>query len=178
MADTRGPGHPTDYREEYVDQAYRLCLLGAIDADLAAFFDVTEQTVNNWKHAHPEFFESLKRGKAEADANVADSLYHRAMGYEHPAVKIVADAKTGAEHIVDYVERYPPDTVACIFWLKNRQPRYWRDRHQHELSGPDGGPIAVAAVELRQRIAQRLDRFEAPHPAVTSGNGNKGNGSG
>ena len=37
-------------------------------------------------------------------------------------------------HRAEIVEHYPPDTTACIFWLKNRQPGRWRDRVdvQHE----------------------------------------------
>jgi hypothetical protein len=51
-------------------------------------------------------------------------------------VKIVADAKTGAEHIVPYTEHYPPDTTACIFWPKNRRRDKWRDKHEieHDVS--------------------------------------------
>jgi hypothetical protein len=29
---------------------------------------------------------------------------------------------------VPYVEYVPPDTTACIFWLKNRRKDLWRDR--------------------------------------------------
>lgn len=128
-------GRPSNYQPEYSEQAYKLCLLGATDADLADFFEVTEQTVNNWKTAHPVFFESLKRGKRSADAEVAQSLFKRANGYSHEAVKIVADAKTGSEHVVPYTEHYPPDTTACIFWLKNRRPDAWRDKHEIEHGG-------------------------------------------
>lgn len=42
-------GRPTDYREEYNEQAYKLCLLGATDAELGDFFNVTEQTINNFQ---------------------------------------------------------------------------------------------------------------------------------
>lgn len=128
-------GRPSEYEPEYAEQAFKLCLLGATDADLADFFEVSETTINNWKQAHPEFLESLKGGKRHADARVADSLFRRALGYEHEAVKIVADAKTGAEHVVPYVERYPPDTTAAIFWLKNRRPDLWRDKKETEHSG-------------------------------------------
>lgn len=41
-------GRPSKYREEYADQARKLCLLGATDADLASFFEVNEDTVNEW----------------------------------------------------------------------------------------------------------------------------------
>lgn len=133
-------GRPSSYRGEYAEQAYKLCLLGATDADMADFFGVAESTLNNWKQAHPEFLESLKRGKVVADATVADSLYRRANGWEHDAVKIVADARTGDRTIVPYVEHYPADTTAAIFWLKNRRPDIWRDKQAVEHSGEIGTP--------------------------------------
>lgn len=46
----------------------KLCLLGATDKELGDFFNVTEQTINNWKKDFPSFFESIKRGKIDADA--------------------------------------------------------------------------------------------------------------
>lgn len=124
-------GQPTSYRDEYADQAMKLCRLGATDKELADFFCVTETTINNWKIAHPEFFESLKKGKAISDAEVADKLFKRATGYSHAAVKIFNDS--GAPLEVPYTEHYPPDTTAAIFWLKNRRPDLWTDKQQ--LSG-------------------------------------------
>jgi hypothetical protein len=36
---------------------------------------------------------------------------------------------------VKTVEQYPPDTTACIFWLRNRRADEWRDKidvdHRH-----------------------------------------------
>src|ERR1051325_6581857 len=84
-------GRPTEYKPEYCVQVEKLCKLGATDKELADFFDVTEQTINNWKSEHDEFFESIKRGKVLADAEVANKLYHRAIGYSHDAVKIFPD---------------------------------------------------------------------------------------
>lgn len=126
---------PTKYQDSYAAQALKLCRLGATDKELADFFGVAESTVNKWKDDHPEFSESLKEGKGLADAEVADKLFKRATGYEHNAVKIVANANTGQEHIVNYTERYPPDTTAAIFWLKNRRPDLWRDKTEQQLSG-------------------------------------------
>lgn len=130
-------GRPSPYKPEYCDQVFRLSLLGLTDVEMASFFEVTERTFQNWKSDHPEFFQSIKEGKEEADAKVTQSLYKRALGYSHDAVKIVADAKTGSEHIVPYVEHYPPDTTAAIFWLKNRKPDRWRDRQTIALEDPD-----------------------------------------
>lgn len=145
-------GRPSDYKEEYAEQARKLCLLGATDKELADFFGVCEATINNWKIDYPVFLESLKAGKSQADAEVAEKLFRRALGYSHDAVKIVADAKTKEEHIVHYTEHYAPDTTACIFWLKNRQKDKWRDKQETELTGKDGGPVIIQATPLDERL--------------------------
>ena len=138
-------GRPTAYKPEYDVQGYKLCLLGATDKQLADFFGVKEQTINNWKKAHESFFVSLKAGKEQADAMVANSLFKRATGYKAKAVKfaqqdgVFTDAK-------EYIEEYAPDTTACIFWLKNRRPDLWRDKVQQELSGVDGEPIKTESL--------------------------------
>lgn len=126
-------GRPTDYKEEYNEQAYKLCLLGATDEELATFFEVDERTINNWKKAHPEFFQSIKKGKDIADANVADRLYQRAMGFEHDSEEIKV-----VDHAIERVKVrkiYAPDPTSAIFWLKNRQGKRWRDKQEVEHSG-------------------------------------------
>ena len=30
-------------------------------------------------------------------------------------------------------KHYPPDSTAAIFWLKNRQPKVWRDRVEQKV---------------------------------------------
>lgn len=137
-------GRPTIYKIDYNEQAYKLCLLGATDKDLADFFGVTEQTINNWKNDYPDFFVSIKRGKDIADANVADRLYQRATGYEHPEDQIFQFQ--GQPVIVPTKKHYAPDTAAAIFWLKNRQSAKWRDKVETEISGPNGGPIELTNV--------------------------------
>lgn len=135
---------PSKYNPDYSKQALKLCRLGATDKELADFFGVAESTLNKWKEDYPEFSESLKEGKALADAEVADKLYKRATGYEHAAVKIVANANTGQEHIVNYTERYPPDTTAAIFWLKNRRPDLWRDKTEQKVDADVNQNLTVS----------------------------------
>lgn len=132
MSEIMEQGRPTKYKEEYDKQAYKLCLLGAIDTELASFFEVAESTIYEWKTNHESFSESIKRGKELADANVASRLYERAMGFTHPDEEIkVLSLGTGMGSEIERVpvtKVYPPDTTAAIFWLKNRQPKKWRDR--------------------------------------------------
>ena len=132
-------GRPTKYKKKYAEQTRKLCLLGAIDKELADFFEVEEKTINNWKEEFPDFLQSLKSGKELADAEVASKLYHRANGYEHKEDKIFND--NGIPLVVPTTKHYPPDTTAAIFWLKNRQPKRWRDKQDVEHSGKLGVAI-------------------------------------
>jgi hypothetical protein len=146
-------GRPTDYNDDYCEQVEKLCKLGATDNEIADFFEVVESTINLWKLEHPEFSESIKRGKILADANVADRLYQRATGYSHDAVKIFPDGgkdeKGNKEPlIVPYKEHYPPDTAAAIFWLKNRQRKKWRDKVENGFTDNEGNDVPVQIFQL------------------------------
>ncbi len=147
-------GRPTKYKTAYNAQAEKLCKLGATDAELADFFEVCEDTIYEWKKVHPKFSESIKKGKTLADANIADSLYQRAKGYSHKAVKIFPTGgeklneegeKESAPLLVPYTEHYPPDTTAAIFWLKNRQPKKWRDKQEVDIRTPEGVTVLYKA---------------------------------
>ena len=128
VGNSYSPGRSSDYQPAFDEQARKLCLLGATDAELADFFGVTEQTVNNWKEAHGSFFESITRGKLLADAEIADSLYNRAKGYAHPDTHFTA--YEGLVTATETTKHYPPDTQAASLWLRNRQPKKWRDKHE------------------------------------------------
>ena len=128
-----GGGRPSVYKDEYAELAYNYCLLGAIDEELAGFFGVSETTINNWKKEHNDFSLALKRGKEIADARVAQALFHRATGYSHEDI----DIKMYEGGIIEtpYTKHYPPDATSAIFWLKNRQPKKWRDKQVTEHEG-------------------------------------------
>lgn len=116
---------------EFAEQARKLCLLlGADDQELARFFEVPPATLQEWLASVPEFAAAVRAGRTLADADVADRLWRRAIGYSHDAVRIFSHQGKALE--VAYTEHYPPDTAACLFWLKSRQPEKWRDRIEHE----------------------------------------------
>src|SRR5260370_33661760 len=70
-----GPGRPSLYKPEFAAQAFDLCLAGATNRDLADCFDVGHSTIDNWLQRHPEFSQSLKRGRSLADGRFAHGLY-------------------------------------------------------------------------------------------------------
>jgi len=140
---------PSKFTKQIQEQAMSLAEAGWTDEQMSKFFKVTKQTWNNWKKAHPKFFDSLKDAKETADKRVERSLYERATGYSHPEDKIFKPA--GEEPtIVPTTKHYPPDTTAAIFWLKNRQPAEWRDKQtvEHE------GGISVTLVDYSKAVKQ------------------------
>lgn len=149
----RAIGKPPSFGPHIVEQTKRLCgKFGATDAQLADFLGVDVRTIYRWQLEHPEFCQAKRIGKEIADAHVERRFYEKATGYSHPAVKIFLRASDDKPVIVPYVEHIPPDTTAGIFWLKNRRPDLWRDRHEI-----DAAVVAVTAnvepLELAQRIA-------------------------
>ena len=114
-------GRPSKFNDEVLRQAKLLYLKGFTDAEVAEVLNVSESTINEWKLAHPEFSESLKNSKTDSDEEVEKSLRQRALGFTE-----------GDKY-------YPPSEVACIFWLKNRKPDRWRDKH--EIVGKDDTPL-------------------------------------
>jgi transcriptional regulator with XRE-family HTH domain len=125
---------------------------GLTGEQIAAELGVSRSTLNLWAKLHAELSDALKEGRAHADALVEDSLYQRATGYDYNNTEVrqvtteeerPADkdddsraARLGGTQKVSRTVRTvktikyhcPPDVVACIFWLKNRQPARWRDR--------------------------------------------------
>lgn len=156
-------GRPTLYKKDYAEQVYQLCLMGATDATLADQFNVHIDTIHEWKKKHIEFSDSIKKGKYFADSQIASSLFERAKGLtitKQVAIKLTTKSpilnaegeptrsmeQTERVVIVDLTEHVPPDTTAGIFWLKNRQPKEWRDKQAVELTGKDGESIKIETV--------------------------------
>lgn len=143
-------GRPSKFEKKYIKKAFDLALLGLTDEQMANVFDVTATTFHNWKKSQPEFFESIKKGREEADAQVAVSLFKRATGYSHKAKKIMQHM--GEPVIVDYIEHYPPDTMACIYWLNNRQRKNWT---QKPTDNGDDDPPPPTKVEITVKDARK-----------------------
>lgn len=148
---TKARGRPSAFQPEFVEQAERLCLVGATDDELARVFNVSNTTINNWKRAYPRFLAALKRGRDEADSAVARALYLKALG---------------------------GDVTACIFWLKNRRPQSWRDRKAVDLYDQrKTDPVSLTDQWLEEMLTLHpvedadLVNMTEPRPDESSVNG-------
>jgi transposase len=144
--------------EGAADQIAKLCAMGHTDFEVAAFFDTGTKITTRWKAQYPEIAQAYKAGKDAADERVERSLYSRATGYSFDAVKIFNDK--GAVTKVPYVEHAAPDTVACIFWLKNRRPEAWRDRREIVASGDGKNLNDLTNDELDRQVVEALRRAQ------------------
>lgn len=94
------------------NKVYMLSTVGTRHEDIASVLSITHDTLVKY------YKEELDKGRIEANASVAETLFKQ--------------AKEG-------------NTTAMIFWLKSRAR--WKESTQHEISGnADGTPIEVKIV--------------------------------
>lgn len=136
-------GRPTLFRADLVKQAEALGAMGMNYAEIARALAVSHDALLRWRRKYPEFDVAIKTGKEKADTQVVNSLYKLAMGDEERA----------------------PNVVACIFWLKNRQPDKWADVQKVINEGFGDRLIIVtngngtgSQAEVKDDKAQRLSR--------------------
>ena len=146
-------GRPTKYKPEHCEMAYKFCLMGATNDQLADLFEVGISSIERWIVEYDEFRGALKKGKEVADAEIAQALYHRAKGYSHEDTHV--SNYQGEITLTPLVKHYPPDTAAAFIWLKNRQG--WTDKSTQEHTGENGGPIRYSKLTddaLDARLAE------------------------
>jgi hypothetical protein len=147
-----GPGRPTLYKPENDELARKFCMLGATNQDLAGLFDVAVRTIDNWLATIPEFAAAVKRGRDVADAEVVQSLHSRATGCRYETEKIFHHR--GEVLRVPHTVCCPPETRACMFWLRNRRPGDWREKAAPpDDDGADWKSELEAAAERARHAA-------------------------
>lgn len=112
---------------------------GLADEQIAHNMGISPSTYYVWKEKYSEISEAIKKGKEVSDYEVESALFKSATGFKQTLRKpmklkeekqIQGKGKVVTER-VEYVEEeifIAPNTVAQIFWLKNRMPDKWRDK--------------------------------------------------
>jgi len=130
---------PVKWNKDRCQQAFDFAFLGATDEQIAERMDVNIHTINYWKRTKPEFRKMLDKGRHQANAKVARSLYEVAVGYSHPDVTILANrvkvyneaGRVIEEHteplIVPYTKYYKPESFACLKILAIKERELWAD---------------------------------------------------
>ncbi len=134
MAAPKKIGRPSVVDERLKGIIIRMAEKGQTMQEIANVVKISKQTLYNALGKDGAFLDALKKSTSLANDLVEASLFRRATGYSHTAVKIFYDKNTGkcVEH--KYTEIYAPSEVAAIFWLKNRDPERWREKQEIDLT--------------------------------------------
>lgn len=120
---------------------------GATDEEVAEKLNISKTTLYKYVEEHSELFELRKRNKEIIDSEVEEALLKKSLGFTQIVkkafkVKHVKYNENGKrvsedEEVVQANEEVyiAPSDTAMIFWLKNRQPELWKDKHEVEHSG-------------------------------------------
>ncbi len=134
-------GRPSKYDPAFCARVIALGRKGFGKAEMAAELDVAYSNFDNWQKRHPEFQEAVK------EAMRASQAWWERQG------RLATFGKIEGFNVTSY-----------IFQMKNRFRADWRDRHDHELSGPDGGPIraAVRVVIVPPKELAVIEHIDLP----------------
>lgn len=114
-----GAGHFSDYREKYCAVVVELGAQGKSKVQMAAYIGVSDQTLYNWRDAHPEFAEALRLSETLAQAWWEDR------GQDGMEDKNFNHAVWGR-------------TMGARF------RRDWSEQYRQEITGADGAPLVVS----------------------------------
>jgi hypothetical protein len=153
----KGGGREHTYKSEYAQIAKGMCIMGALDVDVARHLEIGLTTLYRWKSAIIEFSEAMKRGKEVADDAVEEALFKRATGYSYDTEKVF---QTGVR--MEVVEHIPPDTGAATFWLSRRRKEVYADTSKHERGPTAGNPF----LKLLERMEEKAELERADSARV------------
>ena len=92
------------------------------------------------------------------DQEVENTLLKNALGfeYEETITEVYTDpAGVERKHIRKIKKYSPPNTTAQIFWLKNRRPDIWREKHDVAMN------VSANDDEIMAEIRKRMEQSEA-----------------
>lgn len=122
---------------------------GLTEEQIAKNMGITRTTLWDWKKKETNIFNALKKGKEVVDIEVENALLKRALGYTIRINEQKVD-KDGCVHDLVKDVHIPGDTTAQIFWLKNRNPRKWRDKVEVETNKQELSKLDELLGEIKK----------------------------
>lgn len=129
------------------DWAWSLAIKGDTNEEIAEAFGISKRTFIRWRKLYPELDKAVLDGKNAADAKVEKSLYQRAMGYTVTEKETIVDTDQDGNvkpvRVKNITKNIPADTMACIYWLNNRQRKYWSQKQEVSLSNDNKEDVVI-----------------------------------
>ncbi len=143
------------------DLAYKLCLLGLGDKEIAEVLGLTG-TLEAATKGNESLRDAVRLGRLHADAAVANALFRKATGYTY-VDKVLVKTRSGSKHdfiedvqVVDVEKEMPPDTQAAVFWLQNRKALHWQ-RNPDAPTDPNKVPATIQVTFVGAKQAPMVD---------------------
>lgn len=149
-------GVPSIYNPKVYDSIVKMLAgLGRTQKEMSKELNISLTTFVTWRKVNPSFNAAVIEGKRFSDEEVEISLYQRAIGYSHPDIHITS--YQGVVTQTKIMKYYPPETTACIFWLKNRDKENWKDKQTVSFALDDSDFVK----ETPAQIAEKMDNLTA-----------------
>ena len=120
--------------------------------EIATNMGVQRPTINRWKGRNQPLREALANNRDSMDRKVENALVKNALGYKYTETKTVVEVQLDGTRLqkIEKFERYAkPDSIAMLFFLKNRKPDTWRDNQQLDIA------VTVGLVQIIDDIPKR-----------------------
>ena len=140
---------------------------GLSDEDIAKSIGINKATLYRWKAKSAVISDTLKEGKLVADLAVESALFKKATGFTVTDTKTTSflDKETGelVEGKSEVTTKHVlPDTLAIMFWLKNRRPDLWKDKVTEQSDATE--------TQLNTYLNRLSDALKSSNPTTTVGN--------
>lgn len=139
--------------ESKLDSVKGWAMNGSTDEELAKMLGISTTLLYEWKKDKPEFADAIKKGKETSNGELLNSAFTQSIGFMYKEqvpvrvkdYKLIEGQLKQIERVeVVEIDKYcPPNPTMNIFMLKNRLPEEYKDKHQTELTGKDGGAVQV-----------------------------------
>ena len=128
-----GPKSKSKWKDEYIDLIPELILQGASITKIAKILKITRETIYEWKRQNKSFSDKLTTAQDDYNSGkVENSLLRRSLGYRYTETTQERDKDGNLVPTKKVRKHVVPDTGAITFYLKNRKPDRWKDKHEVE----------------------------------------------
>lgn len=142
---------------------------GLTDEQIAHNMGIGYSTLQAWKSRNQDIQDALKKGKEVVDIIVENALFKNATGYYYEEETVSTEkeviyedgkrVKEISKPVVITLQKYKPcDTVAQIFWLKNRKRDKWQDKIVDTENEEAIANASSILVKIRNTVDDRYDR--------------------
>lgn len=129
------------FSKEIIEKICKHLKAGSTITSACEAVGISRETFYDWMNKKPDISDTIKKAMAIPDKKVENALFKTATGsfrYTERHYEQIKDAKgkaTEMQLVKTVKKRGLPNVTAQIFYLKNRKPEEWKDRHELGLSG-------------------------------------------